>query len=272
MDIPIGTTEQIDETGFGGLRLIQDREGFRYGIDAVLAAGFAGEFAGGCRNAADLGCGNGIIPLILSHKAPKTAITGFEIQEEAAEMARRSVQLNGLQDRISICRADVAQLPEDRTLQEQFDLVVTNPPYVPGNGGIVSSNPKLHTARQETTADAEGFIRAAAWLLKERGHFCMIHRPYRLVDLFGWCRQYRLEPKDLQLVAPKRGEAPNLVLIHCIKGAGREMRIRKQLEVYEENGLYTSSIMEIYERNVKKHVENISILCDNERDFTGGGE
>ena len=280
MDIPISETEQItiseteqiDDVGFGGLRLIQDRNGFRYGIDAVLLAGYAADLAPGSGSAADLGCGNGVIPLILSHKCPGIRITGFEIQPQAADLAKRSVRMNGLEDRIDIRTLDVVHLSEDRSLRQAFDLVVTNPPYVPRDGGLRSSNPSIRTARQETTADLEDFIRAASRILKDRGHFCMIHRPYRLVDLLGWCREYKLEPKDLQLVTPRRGAEPNLVLIHCIRGGGRELRVRKQLEVYEENGLYTSSIMEIYERNVKKHVENISKLCDNERDFTGGGE
>ncbi len=249
--------ERIENTGFGNIRLIQDPEQFCYGVDAVILADFADSLYPAFKVAADLGTGNGIIPLILSHKNCDAHITGVEIQPEAADMAMRSCSLNGLEEKINFVVADVGDIADgmlsesikDLALCEgTMDMVTCNPPYFVKGGAIPSSSKAKFIARHETTAGVEDFIKAAEKLLKRKGHFFMVHRPSRLADIMYYCRKYGLEPKDMRMVVPKPGEAPNIVLIHCIKGGGRELNVMKELSVYNEDGSYSDEIEHIYER------------------------
>jgi len=249
--------ERIENTGFGNIKLIQDPEQFCYGVDAVILADFANSLYPAFKMAADLGTGNGIIPLILSHKNSDAHITGVEIQPDAADMAMRSCRLNGLEEKINFVVADVADIADgkisksikDLALYEGFmDMVTCNPPYFVKGGAIPSSSKAKFIARHETTAGVEDFIKAAEKLLKRKGHFFMVHRPSRLADIMYYCRKYGLEPKDMRMVVPKPGEVPNILLIHCIKGGGRELNVMKELSVYNEDGSYSDEIEHIYER------------------------
>lgn len=241
--------ESIENIGFNNLKLIQSDDGFRFGVDAVILADFAAGFVPGAKTVLDLGCGNGIIPLVLSHKIPSCEITGIDVQEDAIILAERSVSMNGLEDRIRLIRADVSGLKEScPELGRSADLVVSNPPYVPRGGGIDNSSSSKLIARQETTADIEDFIKAAAWALKDRGHLCMVHRPSRLVDIFYYCRKHRLEPKNIRFVTPEKGEIPNIVLVDCVLGGGKEMTFLEELPVYGSDGNYSSEILKIYEK------------------------
>ncbi len=240
--------ERIENIGFGGLKLIQDTDAFCYGIDAVLLADFAYQICSSFKTAADLGTGNGIIPFILSCKNETAEFIGIELQGEVIELARRSCSLNGLEDRIRFVQADAAQLTRETIGDEQVDIVTCNPPYFPRGGGIPASSAKRFIARHETSAEVDDFVKAAAILLNGKGHFFMVHRPSRLVDIFCSCRRYSLEPKHIRYVAPRDGEIPNIVLLHCTAGGGRELRMMKQLCVYDNDGSYTDEIMQIYGR------------------------
>ncbi|MBQ9016042.1 MAG: tRNA1(Val) (adenine(37)-N6)-methyltransferase [Firmicutes bacterium] len=216
--------ETIDDTGFGGIRLIQETEGFRYGTDAVLLMSFARRCCPGAEKAVELGSGNGAVSLMLAGQDPKLQITGIEFQKDAVHLAQRSVQLNQLTERVSFVCSDILCLKERFPhLHASADLVVSNPPYVPRGGGPPASRNARQSARQETTAELEDFIAAAAWLLRGRGSFCMVHRPSRLVDIFYYCRKYRLEPKRIQFVHPRQGQPPNIVLLQCSAGGGKEL-------------------------------------------------
>lgn len=249
--------ERIENTGFGNIKLIQDPEQFCYGVDAVILADFANSLYPAFKKAADLGTGNGIIPLILSHKNSEAHITGVEIQPDAADMAMRNCRLNGLEEKINFVVADVIDIADgklgesinDPALCEgAMDMVTCNPPYFVKGGAIPSSSKAKFIARHETTAGVEDFIKAAEKLLKRKGHFFMVHRPSRLADIMYYCRKYGLEPKDMRMVVPKPGETPNILLIHCIKGGGRELNVMKELSVYNEDGSYSDEIEHIYER------------------------
>lgn len=216
--------ETIDDTGFGGIRLIQETEGFRYGTDAVLLMQFARRCAPAAVQAVELGSGNGAVALMLAGQDSKLRITGIEFQQRAYELACKSSRLNGLEDRVSFICGDINSLKEKHSdLRQTADLVVSNPPYVAQGSGIPGSRNALQMARQETTADLEDFIAAAAWLLRGKGSFCLVHRPSRLVDIFYFCRKYHLEPKRIQFVHPCEGQPPNIVLIQCSAGGGREL-------------------------------------------------
>lgn len=247
---------QPDEIGFGGLKLLQGSD-FRYGVDAILLAAFAaGETGGrGMKDATkhssksdiricDMGCGNGIVSLVLSHKIPNSIITGVELRTEEAARATGNVSRNHLDGRIRIVESDILNLEGVR----DFDVIVTNPPYFRRGGGIPSAVTGKYIARHETTADAADFIRVASELLATGGELFMVHRPDRLVDICVSMRKYHLEPKELQMIIPHPGEAANIMLIHGIKGAGPELKLLPDITVREEDGQYSSLINRIYER------------------------
>lgn len=241
--------ETIDDTGFGGLRLIQDTEGFRYGIDAVLLAQFAGRCCPGAQKAAELGSGNGIVSLMLARQNPCRRVTGIEFQSPAVDLARRSSEMNGLSDRAEFYCCDIMELRQKHPqLEGTMDLVVSNPPYIARGSGIPGAKQQILSARQETTAQLEDFIAAAAWLLQGKGSFCMVHRPSRLVDIFCGCRRHHLEPKRICFVHPKAGEAPNIVLVQCLQGGGKELKFEEPVFVHDESGGYTDQILRIYNK------------------------
>lgn len=240
--------ERIEEIGFGGLKLVQDPAGFCYGVDAVILADFANSIYPGFQKVIDLGTGTGVIPFILSHKNPRARMIGIDIQKRSIELANKSCAFNHLTDRISFYQADVSRIEECGIERGCADMVICNPPYFAKGGAVPSSAPGKFIARHETTATVEDFIKAAAMVLSDRGHFFMIHRPSRLVDIFVYCRKYALEPKDMRLVVPKPGETSNLVLLHCTAGGGRQLALMEELSVYQEDGRYSDEIEAIYER------------------------
>jgi tRNA1(Val) A37 N6-methylase TrmN6 len=237
--------ERVDDLQLNGLSIIQNPSGFCFGVDAVLLSDFAKAKHGA--HIVDLGTGNGILPLLLSAKTKASSITAFEIQEEVAEMARRSVAYNGLEQRIQIISDDLRKAL-DYLNKSSVDVVVTNPPYVAGGGGLVNPKDAKAIARHEIHCTLEEVIRTAAQLLKPGGGFFMVHRPSRLVDIIELMRRYKLEPKLLRFVHPKRGQAPNILLIKGVRGGGAEMRVEAPLYVYSDAGGYDPEILEIYSR------------------------
>lgn len=235
--------ERIDEIGFSDLRLIQKPDEFCYGVDAVLLADFASQKQP--KKIVDLGTGTGIIPHILSHKTNAQTIYGIEYQKESVERAIRSAQINGLSHRLTFIRANVAEF---ETLEGWADTVTANPPYMPGEGGITNVNTAKAMARHEMVGTLEDFIKCACRLLQDRGDFYMVHRPGRLVDIFTLCRKYKLEPKEMRMVAPREGQIPNIVLLHCVKNGKTELRLLRDLYVYKGKGVYSDEIQQIYER------------------------
>lgn len=243
-------TERTDKIGFGDLRLTQRPEDFCYGVDAVILADFASNYCKSGMDIMDLGTGNGIIPLILSHKTSAGRIHGLEVQKKAYETAAKNVIANDLTDRIEIILGNVKEvgstlLPD---LCGRMDLVVSNPPYMAHQRGLTNNNLAKTIARHETEGTLSDFLGAAARLLKEKGQLCMIHRPKRMVDLFCLARAVGLEPKELRLVCPKQGEPPNILLVRFMKGGGNELKILPTLNVYGDDGIYTEEIMSIYEK------------------------
>lgn len=240
--------EWIDNIGFGNIRLIQRKDGFRFGVDAVILADYACRFCPEGKTAVDLGTGNGAVSFILSHKNSACHITGVDVQTEAVDIARRSCSINGLDDRIDFLCCDVKELASCRSdLCGSADMVLSNPPYVERGCGITDGSSRM-IARQETTAGLEDFISTAAKLLKNKGHFFLVHRPSRLVDIMYYCRKYRLEPKDLRLVASEEGSVPNILLVHCVLGGGHQLSISDTLYIRDSNGNYSKEILKIYEK------------------------
>ena len=236
--------ERIDELQRNGYRIIQNPERFCFGMDAVLLSGFAR--AKKQERCLDLGCGNGIIPILMEAKTEGKHFTGLEIQPESADMARRSVALNGLQDRIDIVEGDIKDASKIFGASS-FHVVTTNPPYMTAQHGLTNVYEAKTIARHEVLCNLEDIIRESARLLMPGGRFYMVHRPFRLTEIMNVLTKYKLEPKRMQLVYPYIDREPNMVLIEALKGGNSRITVERPLIVYEKPGVYTKEILEMYD-------------------------
>lgn len=235
--------ERIDELQRNGYRIIQNPERFCFGMDAVLLSGFAR--AKKQERCLDLGCGNGIIPILMEAKTEGKHFTGLEIQPESADMAKRSVALNGLQDRIDIVEGDIKEASKIFGASS-FHVVTTNPPYMTAQHGLTNVYEAKTIARHEVLCNLEDIIRESARLLMPGGRFYMVHRPFRLAEIISLMVQYRMEPKRMRLVYPYVDREPNMVLIEGLRGGKSRMTVEKPLIVYKEPGKYTDEIYDVY--------------------------
>lgn len=235
--------ERIDDLQRNGYRIIQNPKKFCFGMDAVLLSGFARVKEGG--NVLDLGTGTGIIPILLSAKTQAKHLTGLEIQEESADMARRSVALNCLDEKITIVTGDIKEAG-NLFKAASFDVVTSNPPYMTQKHGLANPEDAKAIARHEILCTLEDVISRAALLLKPGGNFFMVHRPFRLAEIMMLLQQYKLEPKRMQMVYPYVDKEPNMVLIEANRGGRPRMRVEKPLIIYKEPGIYMPEIYDIY--------------------------
>lgn len=237
--------ETIEDLQLGGLRLIQSRDGFRFGTDAVLLADFAKDILS--EKTLDLCCGNGIIPILLSYKTKTRKICGLELQHEVAEMAKRSVILNGLENRVEICEGDLRQAETIYPVRS-FDLITCNPPYMRAGTAIENPSDTKLLARHEIACSLEDVVRVSARLLKTGGKLLMVHRPARLVDVLSQMRAYRIEPKHLRMVYPAENRPPILFLVEGLLFGGSELRMLPPLILRDVSGMETEELKRIYER------------------------
>ena len=242
-EVRLKSKERLDELQRNGYRIIQNPDRFCFGMDAVLLSGFAQVKPDG--TVLDLGTGTGIIPILLEAKTPAAHLTGLEIQEESADMARRSVELNGLSSKIDIVTGDIKEA--DRLFPSaSFDVVTCNPPYMVDSHGLKNPEEPKAIARHELLCTLEDVISKAAVLLKPGGHFFLVHRPFRLAEIITTMAQYKLEPKRMQLVYPCVDKEPNMVLIEGVRGGKPRMTVEKPLIIYSEPGVYMPEIYDIY--------------------------
>ena len=239
----IKENERIDDLQRNGYRIIQDPDRFCFGMDAVLLSGFATAKKGD--KVLDMGTGTGIIPILMEAKTDAEHLIGLEIQPESADMALRSVKLNGLEDKISIVTGDIKEA-KNLFPKASFQVVTSNPPYMIGRHGLVNPHSEKAIARHEVLCTLEDVIENAAALLVPGGHFYMVHRPFRLAEIMTTLVKYRLEPKRMQLVYPYIDKAPNMVLIEAARGGKSRLQVEKPLIVYEKPGVYTPEIYDVY--------------------------
>lgn len=243
MEALIHSNERLDDLCRKGYRLIQDPKLFCFGIDAVLLSDYAKVKRG--ERAVDLCTGNGVIPILLEAKNNGEHYSGLELQPQCADLARRSVKYNHLEDKVTIEEGDVCNASEIFG-RESVEVVTVNPPYMIGQHGIKNADDAMTIARHEVRCTLDDIVRESAKMLKFNGRFYMVHRPFRLAEIFNTMMKYHIEPKRMRLVHPYADREPNMVLIEGLKGGKSRITIEKPLVVYKEPNVYTDEIYEIY--------------------------
>lgn len=243
MTIDLKDNERLDDLQRNNYRIIQNPERFCFGMDAVLLSGFAKAKKGD--HVLDLGTGTGIIPILLSAKTKAEHLTGLEIQEESADMARRSILLNDLQDKIDIITGDLKEA--GRIFKPaSFEVITCNPPYMTENHGLINPEEPKAIARHEILCTLEDVIAAAASLLKPAGKLYMVHRPFRLAEIITVMNSYHLELKRLRVVYPYVDKEPAMILLEASRGGKSGMVIEKPLIIYREKDVYTDEMIRDY--------------------------
>ena len=234
--------ERLDDLMRSGRRIIQNKSEFCFSMDSVLIAHFP-RFKKNF-NVLDLGTGTGVIPLLIADEVKK--ICAIELNEKMAEIARRNVELNNLQEKISVVAGDYRKYP-DLFIAESFDLVIANPPYIPVKNGEVNKIQGVARARHEFTATLEDVVTAARYVLKFHGSFCMIHIASRLCEIVDALHRHQFEMKRLQMIQPKIGREANLIMIEAVVGAKvGNLKILPPLVVHNADNSYTDEIKKIY--------------------------
>lgn len=235
--------ERLDDLERNGYQIIQNPNKFCFGMDAVLLSGFAKARKG--EKVIDLGTGTGIIPILMSAKTQAQSFVGLEIQPESADMARRSVALNHLENKISIVDGDIKSASAVFG-KGVFQVVTCNPPYMTDLHGLKNPEEPKAIARHEVLCKLDDVVREASALLCPGGRFYMVHRPFRLVEIFSAMTAYKLEPKRMKMVHPFVDREPNMVMIEAVKGAKSRLTVEKPLIVFEKQGVYSQEIYEVY--------------------------
>lgn len=237
--------ETLDDLQLKDICIIQKREGFRFGIDAVLLANFANVKKK--HKVMDLCTGTGIVPFIIKGKKEPEKIVGLEIQNKFVEMANRSIKINGFNDTMEFLHGDL----KDKELLKsigRFDVVTVNPPYKLEKSGIVNPNDKYAIARHEVKCNLDNVIEACRIVLKDNGRLYMVHRPERLADIFCIMRKYKIEPKRVQMVHPNTKKPANILLVEGQRDGGAYLKWEPPIYVYNDDGSFSKEINEIYGR------------------------
>lgn len=245
-DIPIKENERIDDLQYKDLKIIQETDGFCFGIDSILLSDFAKNIKKNSK-VADLGAGTGIIGLLLCKKTNLAEMTGIEIQEDVANMAERSIKLNNLEEKFRIINSNINEIFSKKLLEKNvFDVVVMNPPYKEVGTGEINENEKKLISRHEIKANLSDFIKTASGLLKDKGELYIVHKPERMPDIIQKLRENKIEPKELRVVYSNKNSEASLILIKAVKGGKKFLKIDRPLYIYNESGKYSDEIKQIY--------------------------
>ena len=235
--------ERIDDLQRGGLRVIQRADAFRFGTDAVLLADFAAPRRHD--RVCDLGTGTGIIPLLLYARENTISADAVEIQPDMADMAARSMAMNGLNEKIRVLPGDLRSI---RTLlpHARYDLVTCNPPYGKAGGTLLNPDASKRLARHEESGAIEDVACAAAWLLQNGGRLCCVFPAARMIELSDAMRKYRMAPKRIRMVHSRVEKVAHLCLMEGMLDARPGLIIEPPLVIYDENNAYTPELRRIY--------------------------
>ena len=245
MDVTLLSGERVDDLQLNNLHIIQSEEGFRFGMDAVILSDFARVRPR--EHVIDMGTGTGILPILLSAQQQSATFSALEIQPGMAEMASRSVRLNGLENRIRIYTADMKDAAGLLGYQCAH-MVVSNPPYGKCGSTLKNATESVTIARHEETDGIDAWVKACAAVLRNMGRLCMVFPAQRLLELTDAYRNHRVEPKRIRMVYAKADRAPYLVLLEGMKNAKPGLLWMPPLVVYDQNGRETAEIDRIYHR------------------------
>ena len=243
MNVEVKPGERIDDLQRGGLRIIQRENGFRFGTDAVLLADFAAVKRG--ERVCDMGTGTGVLPLLLSARAEETTFDAFEVQPDVADMAKRSVALNGLEKRICVHLADCREASAVIG-HETVQLVVTNPPYTALGAGLVSPETTRAISRSDSDCPLADWMTACARVLQNGGRLCAVFPAPRLLELCDAMRGAKVEPKRVRFIVSKPESAPKLVLIEGKKRGRPGLHLLPMLITHTADGGFTDEMRRIY--------------------------
>lgn len=235
--------ERIDDLHRNGYKIIQNSNSFCFGIDAVLLSGFAKVKKG--EIVLDLCTGTGIIPILLEAKTNGEHFSAIEIQEQSADMARRSVKMNNLDKKIDIVTGDIKECTK-YFKASSFNVITCNPPYMANNAGYINESSPKALARHEILCNIDDVFSTANKMLKYGGRMYMVHRCERLADIFVSARKYNMEPKTMELIQPRIDKAPELMLIELSKGGKVGLKVLSPLIIYKTDGTYTDEVYNIY--------------------------
>ena len=229
----------------GGYRFVYDDDLFRPGTDTFLLSSLPRLKPR--QRVIDLGCGSGLLGLLLLQRQPELMVTGIDLQPEAVRLVQKAAAENGLCGHL---RGQCTDLRQVKALfpTGSFDLAVSNPPYYPSAGGALSPDDARRTARSEVACTLEDICRASAYLLRWGGSFCLVHKPERLTDLLCALRQAGLEPKRLRMVCQRAADAPSLVLVEARRGGRPGLSVEAPLILQTQSGAPTAEVNAIYFR------------------------
>jgi tRNA1Val (adenine37-N6)-methyltransferase len=244
LDVPVHADEELQDLLHGELVILQKKDGYHFSVDPLLLTSFI-ELKNGDK-VIDLGTGSGVMPLVLANRlrALDTAFVGLELQENIADMAERSVAANRMKDKIAILRGDIRKIGEEFAA-DSFDIVISNPPYLPVGKGTVNPNDAKALARHEVLVTLADVVRAARYLLKSHGRAYFIYPTYRLIDLICQCREHKLEPRRLRFIHANAAGGSKLAMLEAIRDAGVELKVVRPLHVYNMEGFYSEEVAEI---------------------------
>jgi len=229
----LNNNEKIEDLGVKRLKIIQARDSYRFSVDSILLLNFIR--VKNYEKIIDLGTGSGIIPLLLFGKRKGLSIYGIEIQKDLADMARRSVELNKLQNSITIIQENFRNV-KNIFKNQQFDVVVSNPPYISLGQGKINPSNRRAIARHEIKCDLDDIISMSNYLLKNKGRIYLIYRSTKLIKLVIALKKYGIEPKVIKFIHPQPGENANLVLLEGIKGGKEELKTEDPIFLNFKNG------------------------------------
>lgn len=243
MNIKILPNERIDDLQTKGYKIIQNPERFCFGIDAVLLSTFSK--VKHKDKVMDLCSGNGIIPILVAAKYNPHTIHSVEIQEENVEMAQRSIALNGLKEKIKVYCADLNSMPIE-VVNGSYQVVTVNPPYMIAEHGLKNEVDAKSVARHEVMCTLENVIEQSSKLLNDKGRFYMVHKPFRLAEIFAVMMKYNIEPKRIKMVQSYVDKEPSMVLIEGIRGGKPRITVEPPLIIYNQDGSYTTEVLNWY--------------------------
>ena len=248
----INLNERIDDLNINGLKVIQNKEYFMFGIDSVILSSMV-KSSSSSNVIVDFCTGSAVIPILLTAKVKYKKIIGVELQKEMYELADRNVRLNNLYGDISVLNQDIKEykeiikyIRENVTKSGNVDVVVCNPPYKEVGTGIVNDNNVKYIARHEEKCTLEDIFISSSKLLKTKGKLYLVHKPDRLADLICTARNYNLEVKEITMLQPTKSKKPSIVFLEYVKDGNKGVNILPNILEYDEAGNYTDKIKEIY--------------------------